>query len=47
MMTYEIQVHTRSFVSTSREHVNISSKKLYQLFLLLRRQLSFDLKELF
>ena len=47
MMVDEVWIHPRSFIRTSCEHVNISLKKHYQLFLLLRRQLGSDLKEFF
>ena len=46
MMTDEVWIHPRGFISILYKHINISSKKFYQLFLLLRRQLSPDLKEL-
>ena len=46
MVTNEIWIHPRSFISTLCERINISSKKFYQLFLLLRKRLSPDLKEL-
>ena len=47
MMTDEVRIHPRSFISNLCEHVNIPSEKLYQLFLLLKRQLSSDLKKVF
>ena len=38
MMTDKTRIHPKIFVSTPREHVNIPPEKLYQLFLLLKRQ---------
>ena len=38
MMTDKTQIHLKIFVSTPREHVNVPPEKLYQLFLLLKRQ---------
>ena len=46
MMTYEAWIHPESFVSIPHKHVYVPPKELYQFFLLLRGQLSFDLKEL-
>ena len=45
-MADEAQIHPQSLISIPCEHINISPEKLYQLFLLLRRQLSSDLKKL-
>ena len=46
MMVDEIRVHPRGLISVPCKHINVSSKEFQQLFLLLRRQLSPDLKEL-
>ena len=47
MMVDEARIHSWSFVSTLCKHIDVPIKKIYQLFLLLRRQLSSDLKKLF
>ena len=46
MMTNEVWIHPQGFISVLCKHINVFSEKFYQLFLLLRRQLSPDLKEL-
>ena len=46
MMADDAQIHPWSLISVPCEHINISPEKLYQLFLLLWRQLSFNLKKL-
>ena len=46
MMADEAQIHPWSLISVPCEHINISPKKIYQLFLLLWRQLSSNLKKL-
>ena len=46
MMADEIRVHPQGLISILCKHINVSSKEVQQLFLLLRRQLSPDLKEL-
>jgi len=46
-MENKARIHPRSFVNTPREHINVPPEKLYQLFLLLRSQLSSDLKKNF
>ena len=46
MMANEVWVYSKRFVSTPCKYINIPPQKHYQLFLLSRRQLSFDLKKL-
>ena len=46
MIADEVRIHPWGFVSVPCKYINISPKKLYQLFLLLRRQLSSDFKKL-
>ena len=46
MMADEIQVHPQGLISVPCKHINVSFEEYQQLFLLLRRQLSPDLKEL-
>ena len=46
MMTNEVRIQPRGLISILCKHINVSSKKFYQHFLLLKRQLSLDLKEL-
>ena len=46
MIADEIRVHPRGLISVPCKHINVSFEEYQQLFLLLRRQLSPDLKEL-
>ena len=45
MMTDEVWIYPWGFISVLCKHINISTKKFYQLFFLFRRQLSPNLKE--
>ena len=45
MVINEVQIHLGSLVSAPCKYVNIFPEKIYQLFLLLKRQLNSDLEE--
>ena len=47
MVTDEFWINSWGFISILGECINVPSKKFYQLFLLLMRQLGSNLKELF
>ena len=46
MVTDEVQINPRSFVSTPCEHVYVTPKELYQLFLLFGGKSGSNLEEL-
>ena len=45
MVINDVRIYPGGLVSVSCKYINIFSKKIYQLFLLLRRQLNYNLEE--